>query len=148
MTNASVTSSRRNFLGFALASGSLGVVAATTNAAHASAEASMSDNEKLIRRLYDAVNKKDLEVIEAYGSPESEWLDVPFNYTSTGSRAILDPWKAWFDIFPDATCEVRSIGDGRICLRARHGPRHSSGSVQLASGLLPVCQLLRRLPAA
>jgi len=34
---------------------------------------------------------------------------VPFDYTTKGERAIVDPWKGWFDIFPDATCEVRSV---------------------------------------
>jgi len=66
-------------------------------------------NEALIRRLYDAVNRKDLAVIAAYGASFSEWLDVPFDYTTKGERAIIDPWKSWFDIFPDATCEVRSL---------------------------------------
>ena len=67
------------------------------------------NNEALIRGLYDAVNRKDLATIAALGSPDSEWLDVPFNFTSRGERAIIDPWKSWFDIFPDATCEVRSL---------------------------------------
>jgi predicted ester cyclase len=67
------------------------------------------DNAALIRGLYDAVNRKDLQTIASFGAPNSEWLDVPFNYTSTGVKAIIDPWKAWFDIFPDATCEVRSL---------------------------------------
>ncbi|WP_115576217.1 nuclear transport factor 2 family protein [Xanthomonas campestris] len=66
-------------------------------------------NEQLIRELYDAVNSKDLQTIASYGAPESEWLDVPFNFTTYGINAILDPWKSWFGIFPDATCEVRSI---------------------------------------
>jgi len=63
----------------------------------------------LIRRLYEAVNRKDLAVIASYGAPQSEWLDVPFHITSTGVNAIIDPWKAWFDIFPDAACKVRSV---------------------------------------
>jgi ketosteroid isomerase-like protein len=33
-----------------------------------------NNNEVLIRALYDAVNRKDLEMIAAYGSPESEWV--------------------------------------------------------------------------
>ena len=66
-------------------------------------------NTSLIRQLYNAVNEKDLKTIAAYGDPSSEWLDVPFNFTTRGERAIVDPWKAWFDIFPDATCEVRSL---------------------------------------
>jgi predicted ester cyclase len=67
------------------------------------------DNAARIRSLYDAVNRKDLETIASFGAPTSEWLDVPFNFTSTGPSAIIEPWKNWFNIFPDATCEVRSL---------------------------------------
>ncbi|MDR7135037.1 ketosteroid isomerase-like protein [Lysobacter niastensis] len=67
------------------------------------------ENEKLIRGLYDAVNRKDLKTIADFGAPESEWLDVPFDFTTQGVNAIIDPWKSWFNIFPDATCEVRSL---------------------------------------
>jgi ketosteroid isomerase-like protein len=66
-------------------------------------------NEIIIAGLYEAVNRKDLPVLQNLGAPNSEWLDVPFNFTSTGERAIIDPWKSWFDIFPDATCEVKSL---------------------------------------
>jgi ketosteroid isomerase-like protein len=70
----------------------------------------MSDaNSARIRQLYAAVNAKDLATIEGFGAEHSEWLDVPFDFTSRGVRAIIDPWKSWFDIFPDATCEVRSL---------------------------------------
>lgn len=102
---------RRNFLALATAAGA-GVAGLTISQANASQGASVElteTNVALIRKLYDAVNKKDLGVIESYGEHDSEWLDVPFNFTSTGKRAIIDPWKSWFDIFPDATCEVRSI---------------------------------------
>jgi hypothetical protein len=68
-----------------------------------SGEEHMLDNATLIRRLYDAVNKKDLKTIADYGTASSEWLDVPFDVTSRGERAIIDPWQSWFDIFPDAT---------------------------------------------
>lgn len=66
-------------------------------------------NGEIIRGLYEAVNKKDLEYIRNLGADFSEWLDVPFNYTTTGENAIIDPWASWFNIFPDATCEVRSL---------------------------------------
>ncbi len=67
------------------------------------------DNASRIRTLYEAVNRKDLETIAEFGAPSSEWFDVPFNFTSTGPSAIIDPWKSWFEIFPDATCEVQSL---------------------------------------
>jgi ketosteroid isomerase-like protein len=70
---------------------------------------STANNADIIKGLYEAVNKKDLEYIENLGADNSEWLDVPFNYTSKGARAIVDPWKSWFEIFPDATCEVQSL---------------------------------------
>lgn len=66
-------------------------------------------NAEIIRGLYDAVNKKDLDYIRDMGAGFSEWLDVPFNYTTTGKDAIIDPWVSWFNIFPDATCEVKSL---------------------------------------
>jgi ketosteroid isomerase-like protein len=95
---------------FAASAGAL-IAGATLSTATSAAGRSQtpSRSEALIRRLYDAVNKKDLDTIAAYGASFSEWLDVPFNYTTKGERAIVDPWKSWFDIFPDATCEVRSI---------------------------------------
>lgn len=135
MTAAS-NSDRRNFLGLALAISSLGVAGAT--AAHASSDNVSSENERLIRRLYEAVNNKNLEVIESYGSPDSEWLDVPFDYTATGQRAIIDPWKAWFDIFPDATCEVRSIAVmGEYVVAQGTGRGTHRGQFNSPAGILP-----------
>ncbi|EHK76498.1 hypothetical protein SM0020_18157 [Sinorhizobium meliloti CCNWSX0020] len=103
---------RRNFLALAAAAGAgaAGLSAGEASASQGAAAADLSEtNVALIRKLYDAVNKKDLAVIESYGDDDSEWLDVPFKFTSTGRRAIIDPWKSWFNIFPDATCEVRSV---------------------------------------
>jgi predicted ester cyclase len=67
------------------------------------------DNTAIIQGLYEAVNAKNLEYIRDLGADFSEWLDVPFNYTTTGQAAIIDPWVSWFGIFPDATCEVKSL---------------------------------------
>ncbi|ADG11420.1 hypothetical protein B7G68_15260 [Caulobacter segnis] len=67
-----------------------------------------------IRRLYDAVNAKDLATIAAFGCEESEWLDVPFDYLATGARAIIDPWAAWFGYFPDSYSDpvhITALGD-------------------------------------
>ena len=69
----------------------------------------MKTNGEIIRGLYNAVNNKDLDYIRSLGASFSEWLDVPFNYTTYGESAIADPWASWFVIFPDATCEVKSL---------------------------------------
>jgi predicted ester cyclase len=77
---------------------------------HLSAQTiSETKNAETIRKLYEAVNTKDLNYIKSLGDIKSEWLDVPFNFTSKGENAIIDPWKSWFDIFPDARCEVKSL---------------------------------------
>jgi ketosteroid isomerase-like protein len=105
--NAPTDTHRRHF---AVSVGSLIAGIALASPARAEANSpSSSRSEALIRRLYDAVNNKNLDVIAAYGAPFSEWLDVPFDFTTRGERAIIDPWKSWFDIFPDATCEVRCV---------------------------------------
>jgi hypothetical protein len=41
------------------------------------------DDAALIRRRYEAVNRKALKTIAGFGAPASEWLDVPFSITST-----------------------------------------------------------------
>ena len=105
--NAATAPTRRGFT--ASAGTLLAGLALASSARAATGNQSGARSEALIRRLYEAVNKKDLDTIAAYGAPFSEWLDVPFDYTTKGERAIIDPWKSWFDIFPDATCEVRSL---------------------------------------
>jgi len=88
------------------------------------------DNETHIRGLYAAVNRKDLKTIADFGAPNSEWLDVPFNFTSTGTAAIIDPWKG-----------------------PRRRSRHASWGVQLAGRETAADRpdhggkFLRRLPA-
>ena len=77
------------------------------------------NNAVIIQGLYEAVNQKKLEYIQNLGAPTSEWLDVPFNFTSKGENAIIDPWKSWFEIFPDATCEVRSLVSMGDCVVAQ-----------------------------
>lgn len=74
-----------------------------------SVEENKPSNAEIIKGLYNAVNTKDLDYIRNLGADFSEWLDVPFDYTTRGESAIIDPWVSWFGIFPDATCEVRSL---------------------------------------
>jgi predicted ester cyclase len=96
------------------------------------------DNASRIRSLYDAVNRKDLQAIADFGAPLSEWLDVPFNITTTGESAIIDPWKSWFEIFPDATCEVRSLvalGDTVVVQGIGRGTHN--GAFNSPAGVLP-----------
>lgn len=90
--NSITAPSRRLFAASAsalIAGATLATAASAAGRGHAP-----SRSEALIRRLYDAVNRKDLGVIAAYGASFSEWLDVPFDYTTKGEQAIIGPWKS------------------------------------------------------
>jgi ketosteroid isomerase-like protein len=92
-----------------------------------------------IRRLYDAVNAKDLATIEAFGCEESEWLDVPFDYLATGPRAIIDPWAAWFGYFPDShsgPVNISALGDTVVAQGITHAT-HRGGFDSPAGHLEP-----------
>lgn len=98
---------------------------------------SETTNAAIILGLYKAVNGKDLDYIIELGCAESEWLDVPFNFTSKGERAIIDPWESWFEIFPDATCEVQSLVDmGEHVVAQGIGRGTHNGPFNSPAGLL------------
>ena len=100
-------------------------------------EKKLTENEKIIKKLYEAVNAKDLDYIRSLGDPASEWLDVPFNVTTKGVNAIHDPWKSWFDIFPDATCEVQSlVGMGDYVIARGKGRGTHKGVFHSPAGVL------------
>lgn len=97
-----------------------------------------SHNAAIIQGLYEAVNRKDLDYIRALGADFSEWLDVPFNYTSTGKNGIIDPWVSWFGIFPDATCEVKSLSAfGNTVIAQGIGRGTHKGDFHSPAGLIP-----------
>jgi len=94
-------------------------------------------NAAIIQKLYEAVNEKNLDYIKSLGTAKSEWLDVPFNYTAKGADAIINPWKSWFEIFPDATCEVRSlVSMGEYVIAQGIGRGTQKGVFQSPAGLL------------
>jgi predicted ester cyclase len=73
-----------------------------------------STNQAIIEGLYEAVNQRDFDYLAALGAPESEWFDVPYDFTDTGESAIVRPWQGWLAIFPDSVSEVQrivSLGD-------------------------------------
>jgi ketosteroid isomerase-like protein len=95
------------------------------------------NNLAIIRGWYNAVNNKDLDYIANLGMEESEWLDVPFDFTSTGKNAIIDPWVSWFGIFPDAKCEVQSlIGLGEYIIARGIGRGTHRGVFNSPAGIL------------
>jgi quinol monooxygenase YgiN/predicted ester cyclase len=101
-------------------------------------EGERKSNAGIIKDLYEAVNNKDLDFIRNLGASFSEWLDVPFNYTTRGESAIIDPWVSWFGIFPDATCEVKSlIAFGDYVIAQGIGRGTHKGVFHSPAGVIP-----------
>lgn len=66
-------------------------------------------NATVIQGLYNAVNQRNFEYLNTLCDAGSEWFDIPFNNINTGVTSVSATWQNRFSIFPDATCEIKSI---------------------------------------
>lgn len=66
-------------------------------------------NAAVIHGLYNAVNQRNFEYLNTLCDAGSEWFDIPFNNTITGEASVTATWQGRFSIFPDATCEIKSL---------------------------------------
>lgn len=67
------------------------------------------DNISIVRSMYEAFNRKDFQAIQQLGTPNTEWLEVPFQKLEKGPTVLKDNWQGWANVFPDGTVEVRNI---------------------------------------
>ncbi|MDV6169689.1 nuclear transport factor 2 family protein [Flavobacterium sp. DG1-102-2] len=66
-------------------------------------------NAAIIQGLYNAVNERNFEYLNALSSAKSEWLDIPFNITVTGETSVMISWQNRFNMFPDAAFEIKNL---------------------------------------
>ena len=66
-------------------------------------------NAAVIQGLYNAVNERNFEYLNALSHEQSEWLDIPFNVTTTGETSVILSWQNRFNMFPDATFEIKNL---------------------------------------
>lgn len=66
-------------------------------------------NAAVIQGLYAAVNERNFEYLTKVSDAGSEWFDIPFNITITGKESVTASWQNRFNMFPDATFEIKNL---------------------------------------
>ncbi len=67
------------------------------------------DSSSVIRKLFDAVNSKDYDVIEALAADNFELLDVASGEKFRGPEGARKNAEGWLTAFPDAKVEVLNV---------------------------------------
>ena len=70
---------------------------------------SAQENAALMRRLYDAWNKRDWDAFLAVVDQDSEVLAVPTGQTFRGPQGFLQYAQSWAAAFPDSRVEVSNV---------------------------------------
>jgi steroid delta-isomerase-like uncharacterized protein len=65
---------------------------------------SAADNEKAVRALYDAWNRRDLNAWVGAFTPEATWHNVPTGETFTGPDGMARNYRNWDVPFPEGIC--------------------------------------------
>lgn len=66
-------------------------------------------NAAVIQGLYAAVNERNFDYLTTISDEKSEWFDIPFNTTMSGSASAEASWQKRFSLFPDVTFEVQNL---------------------------------------
>jgi len=91
----------------------------------------MGDRVALLKRLYEAFNRKDLDVLLASAHPEIDWPDFVSGGRIKGREALREYWTHQFGLVdPDATpIEFRELPDGRIWVKLHYLIRAVGGGI-------------------
>lgn len=70
---------------------------------------SAKDNEQLIRKLYAAFEKNDINLILPFLAPDAEFTVIGMDQPMRGHQAILEGMKSWGASFPDMKGEIVNL---------------------------------------
>lgn len=109
----------------------------------------MTDNERIVRGVYDAFNAKDFSAFEELYLPDAQMTSHAFNET----MPVRDYMQNWMAGFPDGHIEVTNFVSGEPwCVAEFFGRGTHTGPLQTPQGLLEatnreveihMCELLR-----
>ena len=71
-------------------------------------------NIEIVRRLYDAWNRRDEEELVALSDPEAEWVNSPTAVepgTRRGTNELLAVWQMQWEILRDGHTEIERTHD-------------------------------------
>ncbi len=76
---------------------------------------SVENNIEVVRRLGEALSRRDWAVFEELVADDCEWTDVPSGRTIRGVRDLVDACRTFTTAFPDFSVESTTlIGQGDI----------------------------------
>ncbi len=92
----------------------------------------MNQNTAVIGKLWDALNRQDLEAARALLHPEVDWQDIINNGRRNGPGSVMDYWRQLFSVMRTETTVVenRSLGNGRIACSVHHLVRDPQGGIR------------------
>lgn len=71
------------------------------------------DNTQIIRTLYDAINKHDLERAVSCFHTNGEFKNIGFDKTFRGPAELREMIQSWYRAFPDLALEISNVfGNG------------------------------------
>ena len=93
-------------------------------------------NIEIVRRLYDAWNRRDEEELVALSDPEAEWVNSPTAVepgTRRGANELLAVWRMQWEILRDGHSEIERIHDRgeEILVLARFSRRMPEGDARI-----------------
>ena len=90
------------------------------------------ENVEIVRRVYDAWSRRDVQTALSFYAPDVEWdgTNLPDGQVGTGHEAILDHIARWADVWDDWTVEVERVveaGSDQVILFMRERGQSASG---------------------
>jgi hypothetical protein len=94
------------------------------------------ENVEIVRRVYDAFARADLDVVLSYLDPEIELSqppEMPGGGTYHGREGVVQGVAKWFGAWDDYVVQVQELIDlgDQVVVRTRHGGRGKASGIEV-----------------
>lgn len=101
-------------------------------------QSTTQQNEAVIRKLFDAFNRKDMDQVLEFVSSEFELTDIPTGMTFRGPEGMQQWLTPWVAAAPDARTEVTNIiAAGEWVFSEHTGRGTHTGPLMTSAGQVP-----------
>ncbi len=94
------------------------------------------ENVEIVRGIWDADRRRDVEAVRAAYAPDVEWEDCTGLWgdwgVARGPDGIQEAWRRWYEAFEDVQMEFGEVaegGDNVVVTYHAHGRGRGSGAV-------------------
>jgi steroid delta-isomerase-like uncharacterized protein len=67
------------------------------------------DNATVVRALYDAFNRRDMDRSLALVTDDVKWMNIPFNTSFDGRKGYREYLENWTTAMPDCKVEITNV---------------------------------------